>query len=246
MLIDAHNHLQDERFAGRQDELVEAARAAGVKGMMVNGSYESDWPAVAALAMRYPGFVIPNFGYHPWYLHEHSPDALAILRARLLEFPDAGVGEIGLDRWKPGLAWEGQESMFLDQLALATELNRWASIHCLRAWGRLLELLSTHARPTRGFILHSYGGSAELIRPLAELGAYFSFPGYFARPDKAAKCEVFRHVPPDRLLVETDAPDQLPPPELQTHPLTAPDGSPINHPANLPAIDRWLRAYLAR
>ena len=49
-LFDAHNHLQDERFATRQDELVAACRGVGIVRMVVNGSGESDWDAVAALA----------------------------------------------------------------------------------------------------------------------------------------------------------------------------------------------------
>jgi TatD DNase family protein len=240
MLIDAHNHLQDERFAGRQDQLIAEARAAGVGAMMVNGSSEEDWPAVADLARRHPGFILPNFGYHPWYIHQRSPAWADRLQALLAEFPAAGVGEIGLDRWKAGLSWDGQEEVFLRQVNLAAERGRVASIHCLKAWGRLVELLEANPRPACGFILHSYGGSAELVDRLAPLGAYFSCPGCFARPDKEHKLDAFRRVPAGRLLVETDAPDQLPPEELITHPLADPAGQPINHPANLAAIARWL------
>ena len=48
--FDAHNHLQDDRFAGRQDELVAAAAQTGVTRMVVNGTRATDWPLVAALA----------------------------------------------------------------------------------------------------------------------------------------------------------------------------------------------------
>ena len=51
------------------------------------------------------------------------------------------MGEIGLDRWKEGLEYEGQEEVFTAQLHIATERNLLVSIHCLKAWGRLLELL---------------------------------------------------------------------------------------------------------
>lgn len=70
---DAHNHLQDERFAGRQRELMVEARRAGVARMVVNGSCEEDWPQVAALAREFPE-VLPSFGYHPWYVRERTPD----------------------------------------------------------------------------------------------------------------------------------------------------------------------------
>jgi TatD DNase family protein len=75
-----------------------------------------------------------------------------------------------------------------------------------------------------------------MIKPLAQLGAYFSFPGYYAHPRKERQRETFRHVPFDRLLIETDAPDQLPPETCIRHPLMDRAGQPINHPANLRAI----------
>ena len=55
---DAHNHLQDERFAGRQSELLATARAAGVTRMVVNGSCEADWPDIAALAQEFPDLTM--------------------------------------------------------------------------------------------------------------------------------------------------------------------------------------------
>jgi len=183
---DAHNHLQDERFARRQAEIVATARAAGVTQMVVNGSCEEDWPQIATLAREFPGLVVPSFGYHPWYVAERTPRWRDTLVDWLDCTPGAVVGEIGLDRWKPGLAYEGQEEVFVAQLRLAAERNLAASLHCLQAWGRLHDLLREQPRPARGFLLHSYGGPAEMVAPLAKLGARFSFPGYFMHERKFA------------------------------------------------------------
>ena len=130
--------------------------------------------------------------------------------------------------------YDEQEEVFLAQLNLAAERNLAASIHCLKSWGRILELLKENRTPKRGFLLHSYGGSAELIAPLVKLGAYFGFPGYFAHERKSRQREVFRHVPADRLLIETDAPDQALPGERVTHPLD----QGLNHPANIATVYR--------
>jgi len=259
VFTDAHNHLQDERFQGRQDILISEALAAGVARMVVNGSCESDWPQVADLARRFP-MVIPAFGVHPWYVAECAPGWRAALESWLDRVPGAVIGEIGLDRWihenpdrwrtltglkgdPPSL--EQQESVFLDQLRMAADRDVSASIHCLRAFGRLLELLRTHPLPKRGFLLHSYGGPVELVPEFVRLGAYFSFPGYFGHERKARTWEVFRALPRDRLLIETDAPDQLPPDAWNRHPLRYPEtGDPINHPANLPAIADGLAGIL--
>ena len=229
-LYDAHNHLQDDRFDGRQDELIADCAAVGLTRMVVNGTREGDWPSVAALAKRHD-CALPSFGLHPWFVHERSPEWLAQLKQQLDVWPTA-VGEIGLDRWKPGLDYDGQEEVFTAQLRLAAERDLPASIHCLKSWGRLLELLGAGPLRKRGFLLHSYGGPAEMVEPLARLGAYFSFPGAFGHERKTRQRDAFRRMPPNRLLIETDAPDQALPEDRVTHPL----GQRLNHPANIAVV----------
>jgi len=234
-LCDAHNHLQDERLAPHREAVLAAVRREGVAWMVVNGSCESDWPQVLALAREIPQ-VIPSFGCHPWYVAQRSADWQAALLRHLEAVPSA-VGEVGLDRWIKDYDAEQQEKVFVWQLRLAAKRNLPLSIHCLQAWGRLVEILRAEPRPRCGFLLHSYGGPRELVGPLAELGAHFSLPGYFAHERKARQREAFRAVPPDRLLIETDAPDQLSPDERNHYPLTdAQTGKALNHPANLRAV----------
>lgn len=243
-LYDAHNHLQDERLAPCLETVMERVTKAGVTRMVVNGAGEGDWPAVLALARRYPQ-VLPSFGYHPWYVQERT----AHWQSNLIQFLDlipSAIGEIGLDRWKEGLDLPAQEEVFLWQLRLAAERNLPASIHCLQAWGRLHDILRAEPLPRCGFVLHSYGGPRELIVPLAKLGAYFSLPGYYAHERKSKQRETFRHVPRERLLIETDAPDQLLPDERNAYPLTdARTGKSLNHPANLSAVYQFAAELLA-
>jgi TatD DNase family protein len=165
-------------------------------------------------------------------VRERGPCWLEELRAWLLAFPDAPVGEIGLDRWIENPDLEAQIVCFRAQVGLAQELDRPATLHCLRAWGLLVEQLRAQRPPTRGFLLHSYGGPAEMIPLFVKMGAYFSLSPYFGHARKAQQRAVFAAVPLDRLLAETDAPDMWPPDEQNPHPLSC-DGQPINHPANL-------------
>ncbi|HZR18372.1 MAG TPA: TatD family hydrolase [Verrucomicrobiae bacterium] len=242
-LFDAHNHLQDERLSPVRDQVLRALRNEQVRYMVVNGSSEQDWPAVLELARQYPE-VIPSFGYHPWYLKQRSADWEQTLSGFLDQTP-SGVGEIGLDRWIKDYDLEDQEMVFVAQLRLAAERNLPVSIHCLQAWGRLLELLEQHPRPRCGFVLHSFGGPKEMIPALSELGAYFSLPGYYAHEKKVRQRDAFKSVPPDRLLLETDAPDQSLPAERVKYPLLdAQTGKPINHPANLAAVYNFAAELL--
>jgi TatD DNase family protein len=160
------------------------------------------------------------------------------------------AGEFGLDRWildrarpdDPRLAGlrraplAEQTEVFLWQLDLAASHNLPASIHCLDAWGHLHDLLRAAKRPTRGFLLHSYSGPAEMVKPFADLGAHFSFNGSFLDPRKHRLQELYAALPADRLLVETDAPAmRLPPTHEKFPPFPVPGGALANHPANLAA-----------
>ena len=206
--------------------------ALGLQHAVVNGTREEDWDAVAVLCQRV-SFATPSFGLHPWYVVDRTPRWLEVLRAKLLAHPHAGVGEIGLDRWIDGHDLAVQSEVFVAQLALATELNRPVTIHCLRAWGALEELLRKHPVPAKGFLLHAYGGPAEMVPGFAAHVGYFSFNPYFLHDRKAKQREVFRHVPADRLLAETDAPEMAPPDDRNSHPLRDTECKMINDPANI-------------
>jgi TatD DNase family protein len=241
-LYDAHNHLQDPRLTIHRARIFATLEQENVVRMVVNGSTEEDWPDVLALAHASPR-VLPSFGYHPWYVSQCSTQ----WQERLLSFLDqvpAAVGEIGLDRWIPSPNLPEQEKVFLWQWRLASKRNLPVSIHCLRAWGRLYELLQQNPGPACGFLLHSYGGPVEMIAPLAKLGAYFSFPGFYAHERKERQRATFQQVPQDRLLIETDAPDQLPPQACIRHALQGPEGQPIHHPANLRAVYEFAAQML--
>jgi TatD DNase family protein len=262
-VYDAHNHLQDERLTAWREPILAACRSAGIRRMVVNGACAEDWPEVGRLAAENPDLVIPSLGWHPWYLHERRKGWEAEFREWLDRTPGALVGEIGLDRWildqpaglraryVPALgdvepaSFEEQVGVFRFQLAEAAARGLPASIHCLQCWGRMLEILKAGPVPACGFLLHSYGGPAEMIEEFARLGAYFSFPGYFLHPRKERQRDVFRKVPLERLLVETDAPDQSPPEEFLTCRLEGSEvGRPLNHPANLVGIQQALAGVL--
>src|SRR3954464_4313378 len=100
---DAHNHLHDEWLAPERPRILADLAATGVKYVIVNGTSESDWAAVAALA-RDSSIALPSYGLHPWDVGNRSPDwQKKLLDA--LALPVAGqtppqlprIGEFGLD-----------------------------------------------------------------------------------------------------------------------------------------------------
>ena len=203
---------------------MERASAAGVERMACCGTSLDDWQKVFRLTAEYPQ-VIPMIGIHPWFISGEWKQSIQALGKLLRENPAAGIGETGLDFQEKFTNREEQESSFAAHLDLARELNRPVAVHCVHAWGRLVEILRSHRAPR--VLLHAFGGAAELIPDLAELNCYFSFCGSVTNPNAKRVRAAAIAVPEYRLLIETDAPDFTPPGCEQP-----------NEPANLVQIAR--------
>ncbi|XP_073153036.1 uncharacterized protein [Henckelia pumila] len=210
-LFDSHCHLQDSRILNLSSKLIKEALDTGVAHFAVNGVSEKDWHLVKEMNDSYP-CVIPNFGLHPWFIRERTPAWLATLKEYLASTPAAAVGEIGLDKGSVGkqIDFTDQAEVFRQQLQLAKELKRPASVHCVRAFGDLLDILKSTGPFPAGLVLHSYLGSAEMVPELSELGAYFSFSGFLMSMKESKARKMVKSVPRERILLETDAPDARP------------------------------------
>jgi len=205
-LYDAHSHLHFPELSEVDWEVY----FKGVSRVAVNGTQPRDWEAVAEFTRSYPERVNPQFGVHPWEVKGLPEGWEEELEGYLTKFPNAGVGEIGLDKWFKGYDLSLQSEVLKAQIGIANDLDRPVTIHCLKAWGTLRELL--YANPIKkNFLLHAYGGPAEWIEEFAEMGAYFSFSPYFLYKRKEERVQAFRKVPSNRILIETDAPAMLGP-----------------------------------
>jgi TatD DNase family protein len=115
-LVDSHCHLDDRQFAEDCEQVIERARAAGLKFMLAIGT--GDGPpkleAAVRLADQYP-FIYATCGVHPNDAPKVQADTFAHLRDLLQHPKVVAVGEIGLDyHWD--VPKETQEPVFRRQL----------------------------------------------------------------------------------------------------------------------------------
>ncbi|MBI9020496.1 MAG: TatD family hydrolase [Verrucomicrobia bacterium] len=211
-LFDAHCHLQDDALFPDTGKVVARAAAAGVERMTVCGTSPTDWNQVLQLAAEFAS-ITPMIGIHPWFVRRLAEDSSSScweeefhwLERLLRENSGAGVGETGLDFKEKFINRAEQEASFAAHLDLARELNRPAAVHCVKAWGRLIEILREHPAPR--VLLHAFGGAPELIPKLVELNCWFSFCGSVTNPNAKRVRASAAAVPAERLLIETDSPD---------------------------------------
>ncbi|XP_024988660.1 uncharacterized protein LOC112523334 [Cynara cardunculus var. scolymus] len=254
-LFDAHCHLQDPKIFNHAPKLIKTALENGIVHFAVNGVSEKDWHLVKQMSDNHPS-IIPSFGLHPWFIMDRTPYWFSSLRKFLDSTPSAAVGEIGLDKGSHGkmISFTDQVETFRLQLQLAKELKRPASVHCVRAFGDLLDIMKSIGPFPQGVILHSYLGSAEMVPEFAKLGAYFSFSGFLMAMKESKAKKMLKAVPSDRILLETDAPDAVPKVNnseslflVDVQDSIANDGHPkqmLNHPANIQFVLSYVASLL--
>ncbi len=237
-MIDSHCHLDVERFDADRPEVLERAWAAGLSHIVVPAIGPDRWEALLEWPQREPRVQV-GLGIHPQLLPElpESDDArhLARLDALLARGGAIAIGECGVDGPSATRApFERQLRVLQAHFALARKHRLPLLVHCLRAQPQLLALLKEEPFPPAGVLLHSYSGSAELVKAYARLGCYFSFAGPVTFADARRPLDAVKAVPFDRLLVETDAPDQAP------HPHRGQRSEPAYLPLIIEAIARAL------
>jgi TatD DNase family protein len=226
---------------------------------------EADWIDVECVYKEYPAYVIQSFGLHPWFINsfcEHIRSTTCItdevalhaavcsnlkdlLDRSFNSFSTAGAGECGIDpACKSLCSLDTQASLLLVHLRAAAQHHRHITIHCVSGgWGRVvssLELLQSEGSlaDIRSIIIHSCNNAPlEVVKQLLRYGnIYFSFSGRRI-PFTEKEVLVAQTVPLNRILIETDAPDQLPK-SLRMGPL-----HPLYH--NEPALLRLYCHHIA-
>ena len=234
IFFDSHLHLQDKRIMPRAAEIVRRAVKRGVVKMICNATSEDDWRDVLDLAEKHDA-VYPFLGIHPWCgdtVKKEWLDRLAITVRK----NSAGIGEIGLDRVCE-TDFLQQVEIFLAQLELAKQQHCPVAIHCVKAWGRLVEILSDFQSQIPAIMIHGFAGSREIMERLTKMGIFISFSTQLAHPARKKLREVFLQTPLDRLLLETDSPNQFCAELIDADKQTALlKEKKINEPAIIPAL----------
>jgi TatD DNase family protein len=212
-LIDAHAHLDDDRFAGDLPAVLQRAADAGVGRVVTIGIDAATSRAAVDLATRHP-MLAAAVGIQPNHVAEaQAGDWDAILK--LIEGPAvAAVGETGLDRYWDRAPFPLQEEFFARHLELARRAGKPVVIHCREAEADVVRVLRAEFDrhgPVRG-VMHSFTGDAATASVCLEMGLHVSFAGMVTYKNAADLRAVAKTVPLERLLIETDSPYLAPVP----------------------------------
>lgn len=212
MLIDSHCHLNYEGLAERQNEVLDAARKRGVGGFLNISTRQREWGEVVGAADRHPD-VWASIGIHPHEADAH-PDLGSSALIEAARHPRViAIGECGLDYYYDKSDRAAQRERFEAHIEAARATGLPLVVHTREAEDDTAEIL-TRAAESGGVtgVLHCFTGSAELARKALDIGFFISLSGIVTFKNAQDLQQTAKMIPPDRLLVETDAPFLAPVP----------------------------------
>lgn len=227
-VIDTHCHLTFPDFAGRTDEVMREAAAAGVTGAITISTTTYDCLDALAIARSHPR-VWCTAGVHPLYAAVDDGRAIARnggrtehqwqnLRTVASDPKCVAWGELGLDNHYADPPRQIQRAVLDEQLAFIEGCNHDQPggigkpgglpivVHCREAFDDLIPVLKQTRLDAARFVFHCFTGTPEDIRKILDFGAFVSFTGVVTYPNAPEVREAAKLVPADRIMVETDAP----------------------------------------
>jgi TatD DNase family protein len=206
MLVDSHCHLDFPEFAPELDAVLARARAAGVGHFLTIGTELARFPGVLAVAETADD-IHCSIGVHPHSAEKESLASPDILLEASRHPKVVAFGETGLDFYYNNSPRDEQISDFRMHIMAARETGLPLIIHTRDAEDETIGLMREEMeKGAFTGVIHCFTGTEKLARASLDLGFYISVSGIATFKKADGLRDVLKHVPLERLLVETDSP----------------------------------------
>jgi len=232
-MIDTHSHIYHKEFDADLGAVVQRAKDAGVTHILLPNIDLDSVERMNRVAAEYPGYCLPMMGLHPCDVDENWTKELDELGELLHEGRYIAVGEIGLDRHWELTHYDAQCEALAVQFGWALELNLPVSIHSRKATDEVMKIAEPFMAKGMQAVLHCFGGSAQQAERAIDMGFALGVGGVITYHNSNL-AEILADCPPEKLVLETDAPFLSP----------VPYRGKRNEPAYLREINARLAAAL--
>ena len=210
-MIDTHCHPNSPELRGDARGLMDRARDAGVRRMIIVGCDAEDSAEAVSMAREYAGYgTFAAVGIHPHEAGRYPNGVPESLTALFSDERVVAMGEIGLDYHYDISPRDVQIKMFELQLDIAAKLNVPVILHIRDAMSEALAVLRNFSGLR--LLFHCYAGGLEYLDTVLGMGGICAIGGAVTWKNSVKLREVAARIPLDRLVLETDCPYMTPAP----------------------------------
>lgn len=222
MYCDCHGHWTDLRVSEKlRQQWMRDSVKLNLDLFMEAGVDPEGWKRQIALQKQFPKNFKNAFGLHPYFVARNDSniceEAMNEL-AKILHLA-SGLGETGLDFREQYIqnaddvtddVRDRQIVFFENQIQLATAFKKPLVLHVVRAHSEALKVLSIWEADQVGGMVHAFNSSLEVAEQYMDLNFLISIGGAVTFEKNKKLVEAVRAIPLEKLLIESDCPDQAP------------------------------------
>lgn len=212
MFIDTHTHLYSEQFNEDRTEMIRRAIAAGVERMYMPNIDLNSVEGMHALEKQFPDHCFAMMGLHPCSVDANWELVLAKMKVMIEKRPYVAVGEIGIDLYWDKTFVAEQKEAFRTQINWAKELQIPIVIHARDSFPEIYEVLDRENDERLRGIFHCFTGNEQDVKKILDYNGFSFGIGGVVTYKKSDLPETLKHIPLEKLLLETDAPYLAPTP----------------------------------
>lgn len=236
--IDIGVNLTNSSLMRDLDGVLQRALDNQVNQLIVTGTSIEESRKAIDLCKRYPQQLFCTTGVHPHHASEWQEDSKAILTALTAEDCVRAIGETGLDFNRNYSPRDSQISVFHEQLALAKSIQKPLFTHQRDAHDTFIDILREYRSDLKFIVVHCFTDNKAALFDYLDLDCHIGITGWICDERRGLELQqLVKHIPSNRLMIETDAPYLLP------RSLRPKPESRINEPAYLPHIAETIARH---
>lgn len=209
-MIDTHCHLDHKQFDADRKEALERAFQAGVQTIVIPAIEPSRFTTLCDF-VETDKRLFAGMGIHPHHALECNDDELEKIERLSGTDKVIAIGEIGLDYHYNFAPRDVQQRVFREQIQIAKRRNLPVIIHNRESDDDLFRILRDEQDGSLKAVLHCFSGTPAQAEEAIRLGFYISVTGNITFKNSQF-AETVKVIPPDKIMLETDAPYMTPVP----------------------------------
>ena len=212
MIVDSHCHLS---YSEKEPPLVEVLKNAKDNniGLMLNiATNSNEYDSLVNTSNLYKE-VYFTLGVHPHEANDLNDKVIEKIYINKDNKKFIGIGETGLDFHYNNSDKFSQISSFEKQIEIAQDLSFPIVIHMRNAENEMLEIIKKNQKKKHfNGVIHCFTSNQKFADEVIDLGFYISASGIITFKKSDELRDVFKNIPDNKILVETDSPYLSPEP----------------------------------
>jgi TatD DNase family protein len=210
--IDTHTHIYSKEFDNDRPEIIKSAKEAGVQAILLPNIDSTSIEGINEISDKEPDFIYPMMGLHPTSVGSNYVKEMQIIESALAKRTYYAIGEIGIDLYWDKSHLKEQKTVFEEQLRWSIDKKLPVSIHTRESLEEVLDSMYKVGIDHLRGVFHCFGGTIPEWDEISKLSSFYAGIGGIITFKKDKITETLKHIPIERVVLETDAPYLAPVP----------------------------------